>query len=134
MGIFERPEPTTRQAQPVIKDPEVWSKTKDKIKKVIWQRYLLPAGTLGMSVKWFIKYFAVPKGKDNICMVYNATANKLNKAVWAPLFWLPTIDTLVQDVWRNSWMTDRDKGDNQLHEEVRPYTAVDLTCLQDSPK
>jgi len=62
-------------------------------------------------------------------MVYDATANKLNEAVWVPSFWLPTIDTLVRNVRRDSWMTDRDIGDMflnyQLHEEVRPFTAVD---------
>jgi hypothetical protein len=35
-------------------------------------------------------------------------------------------------------MTDHDMGDMflnyQLHEEVQPYTAVDLICPQDSPK
>jgi hypothetical protein len=49
----------------------------------------------GVSVKLFIKFFAIPKGEDNIRMVYNVTANKLNEAVWVPMFWLPTIDTLV---------------------------------------
>ncbi len=49
----------------------------------------------GVSVKLFIKYFAIPKGEGNIHMVYDATANKLNKAVWVPTFWLPTINTLV---------------------------------------
>jgi hypothetical protein len=85
-AFFEKPGLITCQAQPVIKDSEIWSKTKDKVGKVIQWRYMLPAGTPGMSVKSFIKYFAVPKGKDNIRMVYNATANKLNEAVWVPTF------------------------------------------------
>ncbi len=60
-------------------------------------------------MKSYIKYFAVPKGGDNIRMVYDATANKLNEAVWVPTFWLPTIDTLVRNIGR------------------------DLTCLRGSP-
>ncbi len=88
-------------------------------------------------MKSYIKYFAVPKGGEDIRMVYDATANKLNEAVWVPTFWLPTIDTLVRNVGRDSWMTDRDVGDMflnfQLHDKVRPYTAVDLTCLRGSP-
>ncbi len=51
---------------------------KDKILKVLQRRYLL---TMGIKVKLLIKYFAVPKGDDNVRMVYDATANKLNECV-----------------------------------------------------
>jgi hypothetical protein len=95
-AFFKKPGPTTQRAQPVIKDWAIQAKTKDKFDKVMQRRYLLPAGTPGVSVKSFIKYFAVPKGEDIIRMVYDATANKLNKAVWVPTFWLLTIVTLVQ--------------------------------------
>ena len=99
------------------------------------RRYLLPSDSL---VKSYIKYFAVPKGDDDIRMVYDATANKLNEAVWVPTFWLPTIDSLVRAVCSTSWMTDRDVGDMflnyQLHEDVRPFTGVDLTSLYAGPE
>ena len=76
---------------------------KDKISKVVKRRYLL---TMGIIVKSLIKYFAVPKGEDDVRMVYDATANKLNECIWVPLFWLPTIDSLVRALDRESWMTD----------------------------
>jgi hypothetical protein len=136
-AFFAKPDPTMWCAQPIIKDCDIRAKIKDKIDKVMRWRYLLPAGMPGMFVKLFIKYFALPKGEDDIRMVYNATVNKLNKAVWLPMFWLPRIDILVQKVGRDSWMTDCNNGNMflnyQLHEEVRLYMAVDLTCLQDSP-
>ena len=132
--FFERPGPTTRRTQSIVEDADLRAKTMDKIDKVIRRRYLLPEGTPGVSLKSYIKYFAVPKGEDDIRMVYDATANKLNEAVWVPSFWLPSIDTLVRNVGSESWMTDRDVGDMflnyQLHEEVRPFTAVDLSCLR----
>ncbi len=66
-------------------------------------------------------------------MVYDATGNKLNKSVWVPTFWLPTIDSPFWVVDKGSWMTDRDVGNMflnyQLHKEVRPFTVVDLFCL-----
>ena len=83
------------------------AKTKDKISKVLKQRYLLPSDSLAKSN---IKYFTVPKGDNDICMVYDATANKLNEAVWVPTFWLPTIDSLVCAVCSTSWMTNQDVG------------------------
>ena len=60
------------------------AKVMEKIKKVIKWRYLTMAS--GATIKSYIKYFAVPKGEDDIRMVYDATANKLNDAVWAPSF------------------------------------------------
>jgi hypothetical protein len=36
---------------------------KDKISKVVKRRYLL---TMGIIVKSLIKYFAVPKGEDDV--------------------------------------------------------------------
>ena len=125
-------QPTTREGQPVILDPITHAKTKDKIKKVVMRRYLV---TLDIMIKPFIKYFAVPKGEDNVRMFYDATANKLNKCVWVPLFWLQTIDTLVRALDKHLWMTDR-LGDMflnyQLHSTVMPFTGVDLASLYKS--
>jgi hypothetical protein len=109
------------------------AKVKEKIFKVVKRRYLL---TSGIKVKSLIKYFAVPKGEDDICLVYDATANKLNNCVWVPTFWLPTIDSLVRALDKDSWMTDRDVGDMflnfQLHESVKPFTGVNLSSLYES--
>ena len=75
----------------------------------------------------------MPKGEDDIRLVYDATANKLNKCVWVPLFWLPAIDSLVHACDVDTWMTDRDIGDMflnfQLHTSVVPFTGVDLSSL-----
>ena len=60
---FERPGPTSREAQPVIADAGIRAKVKDKISKVVKRRYLL---TMGIIVKSLIKYFAVPKGEDDV--------------------------------------------------------------------
>jgi len=132
--FFEKPGPTTHDAQPSINDPRMREMAKEKTFKVVKRRYLL---TLGNKAKSMIKYFAVPKGEDNIRMVYDATANHLNECVWVPSFWLPTIDLLLRTLNKYSWMTDRDVGDMflnfRLHWKVRLYTGVDLSSLYDSP-
>jgi hypothetical protein len=73
------------------------------------------------------------KGEDDVRMVYDATANKLNECVWVPSFWLPTIDLLVRALDGESWTTDRDVGDMflnfQLHRSVVPFTGVNLSSL-----
>ena len=131
---FERPGPSTKGAQPKIADPGLRACTKEKILKVLDRRYLCPTAS---PIKSLIKYFAVPKGEDDVKMVYDATANGLNKCVWSPSFWLPTIDTLVCSLDEDSWMTDQDMGDMflnfQLHELVIPFTGVNLLLLYESP-
>ena len=120
--------------QPIIADTGIQAKTREKIGKVIKRRYLLPTD---LPIKSFIKFFAVPKGEDDIQLVYDATANKLNECVWVLSFWLPTIDSLVQACDADTWTTDRDIGDMflnfQLHACVVPFTGVDLSSLNNSP-
>jgi hypothetical protein len=120
-------------SQKTITDPDLRAKAKEKIAKVLRRRYLV---TAGIKIKSLIKYFAVPKGEDDVQMVYNATANKLNDNVWVPLFYLSTIDSPTRAVDGPSWMTDHDVGDlffnYQLHRDVVPYTGVDLYSLYES--
>jgi hypothetical protein len=120
---FERPGPTTRERQPVIDDPILRAKAKEKIEKVVRRRYLV---TTGMAIKSLIKYFAVPKGDDDVRMVYDATANKLNECIWVPTFWLPTIDTLVRGLDEHTWMTDRDVGDMFLNYQLHSTAMLDI--------
>jgi len=131
---FERPGPLTKGTQPTIADPELRARTKEKIAKVLGRRYLRPTIS---PIKSHIKYFAVPKGEDDVRIVYDATANGLNKCVWSPSFWLPTIDTLVRGLDGDSWMTDRDVADMflnfQLHESAIPFTGVNLSSLYATP-
>ena len=43
------------------------------------------------AVVSIIHYFYVPKGLDNVRMVYDGTGCGLNAALWAPHFGLPTV-------------------------------------------
>ena len=128
--FFKSPGRTMKGKQPIIADVDIWAKTREKIGKVIKRRYLL---TTDLPIKSFIKFFAVPKGEDDIRLVHDATANKLNKCVWVPSFWLPMIDSLACVCDVDTWMTDRDIGDMflnfQLHASVIPFTGVDRAPL-----
>ncbi len=63
---FEWAGPTTREPQPVISDPVLCTKAKEKIIKVIRRRYLV---TTDLNIKSLIKYFAFPKGNDDVRLV-----------------------------------------------------------------
>ena len=125
---FETAGPDTKQRQPDIK-PDMVDMVRAKIFKVIRRRYLVKVRT-GMDIKSLIKFFAVPKGESDIRLVYDATASGLNAAVWAPPFFLPTIDSLTRSLEDTSWMADRDVGDMflnfPLHKAARPYAGVDI--------
>ena len=96
------------QPQPKFKDPTIRDRVRPKVEKVMKRRYIVRL-TTGVDLKSLIKYFAVPKGLDDIRIVYDGTASDLNEAVWAPSFWLPTIDSLVRALDADSWMSDRDR-------------------------
>jgi hypothetical protein len=117
----------------MIVDPGLRERARETIAKVLRRRYLVPPSS---PVKSHIKYFAVPKGEDDIRLVYDATANGLNECVWSPSFWLPSVNTLLRNLDKDSWMTDRDIGDMflnfQLHEAAIPFTGVNLSTLYES--
>ncbi len=80
---FKKPGLATCEAQPLIADPALRAKAKEKIIKVVRRRYLV---TTDLNIKSLIKCFAIPKGEDNVRMVYDAIANRLNDCMWVPTF------------------------------------------------
>ncbi len=90
-------------------------------------------GTTMENLKSIIRYFAVPKGEEDIRIVYDATASGLNDHVWTPSFWLPTIDSLLRSLDTDSWMADCDIGDMflnfELHPSAWPFAGVDIAPI-----
>lgn len=100
-----------------------------KVAKVIEKGYLVNG-----KVKNLTGFFAVPKGKDDIRVVYDVSAYMLNSSLWAPNFELPTIDTVLRSVNFNSWFGDANFGEHFLNfpldKGLRPYAGVDVTVVQ----
>ena len=80
-----------------------------------------------------ISVFDVPKGKDDIRLVYNGSSSGLNDAVWAPWFSLPTVDSHLRAVDESTFMSDNDVKEMfltfMMDPVIRPYSGVDLTTL-----
>ena len=119
-------QPTSRKPQPPVLDTNVRKRMTTKLAKVRNRGYVAPG-----FVKSLIRFFAVPKGMDDIRMVYDGTASHFNDAVWVPTFGLPTIATLLRGTGPNTWMVDLDIGDMflnfMLDEEARELVGVDIT-------
>jgi hypothetical protein len=78
-----------------------------------------------------ISFFAVPKGTDDVRMVYDGTKSGLNTAIWVPRFPLPTVNTMLRAVGENTFMGDMDIGEMflnfVLHESMQALSGEDLT-------
>jgi hypothetical protein len=82
-------------------------------------------------IRSLMPYFDVPKGTNDIRMVYDGSANGLNGTMWAPWFSLPTVNSLVHALEPGYWMADNDVGEMfhnfMLHKDVREHCGLDLT-------
>ena len=127
--FFVRPGPRQLHPQPTPSN-EATLVLKDKVEKMIKRRYLAPPDAKLHSL---IKYFAVPKGEGDWRVVYDAGANGLNECVWAPLFYLPSVEALLRIVDHTSIMEDRDIGEMflnfELHPNTRRFAGVDIRPL-----
>ena len=76
-------------------------------------------------------FFHVPKGIDDIRMVYDGSASGLNDMLWAPWFSLPTVATLIRSLEPGYSMSDNDLGEMfhnfMLDAELRKYCGMDIT-------
>ena len=64
--------------------------------------------------------FHVPKGDEDIQMVYNGTKSGLNAVLYAPWFALPTVDAMNRWVAAGSWLADNDFEDMFLNFPLHP--------------
>jgi len=123
--FIERDLPQYKRPQPFETDPTVRTAVRNKLATVRNKGYISKG-----SVASLTSYFCVPKGDQDIHMVYNATKSKLNSCLWAPNFGLPTVDILTRNISCESWMGDLDIGEMFLnfclHPDLQPFCGVDL--------
>jgi hypothetical protein len=97
----------------------------DKLSKIRTRRYIGPN-----HVTSLITYFWVPKGPDDIRLVYDGSASGLNSSIWVPRFPLPTINTHLRAIEAGTYMSDLDIGDMflnfVLYDELQELAGVHL--------
>jgi hypothetical protein len=98
-----------------------------KLEAVRQERRYIRAG----FVRSLTSYFSVPKGEEDIHMVYNGTESGLNDSILVPRFVLPTVNTHLRAVDEETYMADVDVGgcflNFILHAELWELEGVDLT-------
>ena len=80
--MFVGPQPTAKVPHQSFDDKEIRLKVKEKIQRVINYGYIELRDI--EEVKSLMYYFNVPKGEDDIRMVYDGSKSGLNKSVFAP--------------------------------------------------
>ena len=122
---------TKRQRIP--KDKGILKLMVEKLVKVRDRGYI--GKLLQGSIKGLTHYFAVPKGDKDIRMVYDMTASGLNKALWAPKFWMPTMVNIVDCSTDDTWFGDVDAGEMFLNfpldRRIRKYCGIDLSWMSE---
>jgi hypothetical protein len=97
-----------------------------KLMKARQRGYIAPG-----VVESLTAFFAVPKGADDIRLVYDGSVSGLNLSIWVPRFFLPTLRTHLRAVDEDTYMADVDIGEMFLnfilHRELRTLAGVDIT-------
>ena len=93
------------------------------------QRFYLEEG----PVRSRVHYFPVPKGENDIRVVFDGTSSGLNETLRAPNFYLPTSRAASLLLTFTTWMADVDFGE-MFHNffisaKIRKYAGVDISPL-----
>ena len=129
--MFDSDPPWNNYQEEPIKDVNIREKVREKVKKVLDKGYI-ELVDLGL-IEAFMHFFHVPKGEEDIRMVYDASKSGLNSSIWAPWFALPTAESMVRWVIAGLWLADNDLGDCflnfPLHPDLQNYCGIDLSLL-----
>ena len=127
MVCFVDEPPDYTEAQPRHRDKLTKRFVEEKLQKVLDRGYL-DNDEIAISLT---SYFDVPKGEDDIRMVYDGTKCGLNDSVWVPSFFMPSVQSHLRAVVKGTHMCDVDVGEMFLnfmvHPSLRKYLGVDMT-------
>ena len=103
-----------------------------KVRKFIDRCYITPnASNADQIITSTIDYFAVPKGDSDLRPVFNGTTCGLNLVIWAPNFWLPTSNSMIESLHYNFQVVDLDFGEMftnfPLHSSLQCVSGIDLS-------
>ena len=86
------------------------------------------------EVRSLMHMFDVPKGEEDVRIVYNGTASGINDCLWAPHFGLAMISHVNRALMPSYSQADLDIGEMFLNfmlgEEIRPYSGVDISHIK----
>jgi hypothetical protein len=115
-----------RRPQWAERNPILKACVKDKLDKVLNRRYF----EVGL-VKSLTTFFGVPKGEDDMRVIYDGSLPCLKAALWCQWFMLTNINSHLRTVEPGTFMSDVDIAELFLilflDWSLRKYAGVNLT-------
>jgi len=111
-------------------DMEAWVQAmqNDKVKKYVRRRYIVLCEEEDIEV--FITVFSVPKGDDDIRVVWSQSETGVNECYWPPKFFVPSGGTMHRRLPNHAWCFDDDAGEMfynfNVPEEHQKYQGVEI--------
>lgn len=125
---FVGPLPKYRRPQRIPADEETVKKIQGKLVKFRDRGYIAPG-----AVDSLMSMFDVPKGVDDIRLVFDGTGCGLNSVLWAPWFALPNVSSVLRTLEPGYWCADNDFGEMfynfWLHESLQSLCGMDFSKL-----
>ena len=95
------------------------------MRHLVYKGYILEGVILALT-----SFFSVPKGKYDICMVFDATMRGHNNSLWDPNFMLRSMSGFILMVGPETYMVDLNVGgmfyNFRLASVLANYCGVDL--------
>jgi hypothetical protein len=80
-----------------------------------------------------LHFFGVPKGENDIGVVYNGTVSRLNDSLWCPNFYVPTARNASELLSFKSWMSDMDFSEFfynfHIDEWIQKHSGIDVNVV-----
>ena len=109
-------------------DSRMRSLLEEKLNRIVQARYISDG-----YAHWDIRYFHVPKGEEDIRIVYDGSKNGINTLVWVPTFFVAISESLGRLLEPGTYQMDSDIGEMflnfMLNKDVRCYCGVNVTGL-----
>jgi hypothetical protein len=126
---FSGEKPCWRRPQQAERDATTRERVIKKLDKVRKRKYISPGTVWSLT-----DFFSVPKGLEDIRLVYNGSRSGLNGVLWVPGFPMPTGETILRAIFPHSWMDDTDMGEFFLnfilHAALQELAGVDLSLYR----
>jgi len=133
---FIGPPPNSMDRQPAYTSEAIKLKVAEKVQAVVARGYVKHL-LKGEAVKSLMYMFHVPKGTDDVRMVYDGSKSGLNSSLYAPWFHIHSVEMMCRSLLPGYWCADNDYGEQflnfNLHPELQSYCGVDLTQLMGKP-
>ena len=130
--MFVGAPPSSMDRQPPYTCDTVRNQVKDKVGTVVARGYIELVERVE-DVQSLMYMFHVPKGADDVRMVYDGSKSGLNEALFAPWFHIHTVDMMCRSLLPGYWCADNDYGEQflnfNLHPMLQKLCGVDLTQL-----